>query len=138
MAAPLKYFQVAPPSGDYRKYKYPLTKDIIYRRKNGKKILFRQVDYHAFAIVGLTKTEAFGQKEFLKNQLASEAPVDTGRLSKSYRTLPLELPSVPPGWAITIINNVWYFRFPFFWYIANKSRNFVETAVEKTVARIIR
>lgn len=110
------------------KYTWPPIQPVIYN--DG--IELRQVSDRVFMLIGLTEVQT-RHKDFLLKQLKRTAPVDTGRLKRSYDAFPLEYQR--GQWAIVFNNRMVYFKFPFHYYL-KRGRNFIQDAVDPVVKKM--
>lgn len=129
----------------YRSYshkdaeKYTWTKTPQVKYKGG--ITLNMVNEGVFALAGLTKAQAENNREKLKRSLIREAPSDTGRLKRSYTVTVIE---GKYSWILGIINDVWYFRFPYHYYRGEIRwnhrfiRDFIQDAVDPIARAITR
>jgi hypothetical protein len=125
-------------SAKYNKYKFPKIQPIKFRDD----ITLRGVDdikSSSFYVTGLQEKDMRHAK-YLLDRLKHHAPVDTGRLRRSYNAYPYE---VKPGvWVIAISNQSPYFKFAYFYYRGEIKQNhsfikdFVADAVRDMVNKI--
>lgn len=117
------------------KYDWPPINPVVY----GGGIELRQVSDRVFMLIGLRQNH-LRHKDFLMGQLKRRAPVDTGRLQRSYDVYPMEYQA--NLWALIITNRMTYFKFAYHFYRGEIAQNhsfirdFIQDAVDPVVRKM--